>query len=205
MHTYAHTGSEIALKLLTKEGDAHLWLGCTGTACMASECPGPTFSPKQAVLCQECIYLIMLASAESRAYGDDLLRTGDQVVLMHLGGITLYCNETTFSCMMLPDCRDKSGKFSSELCSNTVLVVRAPVRGAGSGQVIRDGDDIMLDYVINSVPFEGWKDTLYCHPEDNGHCERRYCTDVSLLDQYTPDGRYNNGCRLIYTVYKLPS
>ena len=68
--------------------------------------------------------------------------------------------------MMLPDCRDKSGKISGELFSNTVLVVRAPIRGVGSGQVIQDGDDIMLDYVIKSVPFEEWKDTLYCHPED---------------------------------------
>ncbi|KAL5515421.1 hypothetical protein EMCRGX_G000583 [Ephydatia muelleri] len=202
-------GSQIALKLLTKEGDGHLWLGCTGTACTASECPGPTFPPERTVLCQEYIYLVRLANMGTRAYNDDMLRTGDQVVLMQLGGSTLYCNQTTFSCMMLPDCRDKSGKFSGEMCGNAVLVVRAPDEGAGTeitpGQVVRDGDDIMLDYVVKSVPLLEWKDTLYCHPKEDGHCERRYCSDISLLDQYTPDGRYDNGCRLIYTVFKLPS
>lgn len=133
----------------------------------------------------------------------DALKTGDQVVLMQLGGSTVYCNQTTFSCVMLPDCRDRSGRFSGELCGNAVMVLKSP--SGGVGQPIRHGDYVILDYLIQSVPREEWKDTLYCHPKDSGHCERRYCSDASLLDQQTSDGHYVNGCRLIYTIFKLPS
>ncbi|KAL5486818.1 hypothetical protein EMCRGX_G019351 [Ephydatia muelleri] len=123
------SGSQIALKILTSEGEAPLWLGCTGNACKASECPGPTFELRSTVLCQEYIFLIRHAGTSKGESGVAALKTGDQVVLMQLGGSTVYCNQTAFSCMMLPDCRDRSGRFSGELCGNAVMVIKSS-RGA---------------------------------------------------------------------------
>ena len=148
------------------------------------------------LLCPEYIFII------SRTDGGTAIRVGDLVSLTQLGGKTLFCGWTNPVCMMSSNCRDLYGQFSSTLCNNQVLVVRAENKGLG--QKIMNNDNVVLDYWAGSMPLTSWTDTLFCNPQAGSTCERVYCFNPSLnLQGGNTTASELRSCRQFFTLCKI--
>ena len=172
------------------------WIGCTAASCAVTNCPGNRFKPEKVTLCPEYIFVI------SRTDGGSIVRVGDPVSLTQLGGSALYCGTNNLACMMSSSCRDPYGQFSTQLCGNQVMVVKA--LNKGTGQPVMNGDNIVLDFRVSSLRVSGYVDTLLCHNHSGGTCERSYCFDTTATD---PAGNTTlptmSNCRQLFTLFKL--
>ena len=172
------------------------WIGCTMIACRVKNCPGNRFKPEKIALCPEYIFII------SRTDGGSVIRVGDTVSLTQQGGGALYCGLINPACLLSPNCRDSFGRFSTQLCANQVLVIRA--LNKVPGQPIMNNDNVVLDFFIGSLPVSGWMDNLNCHSEANGSCDRRYCLDNSVLLQAGNTTLSTmSPYRQLFTIFKL--
>eukprot|EP00731_Ephydatia_muelleri_P000430 Em0001g430a len=190
------SGSNIGLKLLFTPNSNFYWIGCTAASCVVKNCPGNRFKPEKIALCPEYIFII------SRTDGGSVIRVGDTVSLTQQGGGALYCGLSNPACLLSPNCRDSSGRFSTQLCANQVLVIRA--LNKVPGQPIMNNDNVVLDFFIGSLPVSGWMDNLNCHSEANGSCDRRYCLDNSVILQAGNTTLSTiSPCRQLFTIFKL--
>lgn len=163
---------------------------------MVKNCPGNRFKPEKIPLCPEYIFII------NRIDGGDVIRVGDTVSLTQDGGGALFCGQNNPACLLSLNCRDSFGRFSSQLCSNQIFVIRA--LNKGNGQSIMNNDVVVLDFFAGSLPMIGWVDNLNCHPEASGTCDRRYCFDNTVTFQSGNTTLSTmNPCRQLFTLFKL--